>query len=163
MDGTTASFIATFVGYQLSDSFFGWSGLSPQHKIHHCAGVLAWGFPLLSRSDRTIVPLAYLLAEIPNPFWSLRWLLRHWGVNNTFSKVNEYLFVIMWIAGRNIPELWACYHHAWFDAEGFPLAWRVTVAVGNALTATWTLEVRAVARVCALSAMVGYHCFACRS
>eukprot|EP01051_Picozoa_sp_SAG22_P000192 SAG22_NODE_4_length_44774_cov_362.122149_13_plen_166_part_00 len=141
MDGSTATFIANFVGYQLCDSFFGWKGLSWQHKVHHCAGILAWGLPLLARSNRTIVALAYLLAELPNPFWSTRFLLRHWGVRNAFSRLNEYCFAVVWIAGRNIPELWASYHHAWFDADGFPLAWRATVAVGNLLTVTWSLQI----------------------
>ena len=33
-----------------------------------------------------------------------RFLLRHWEVNNWFSKTNEYLFVFFWIVGRAIPE-----------------------------------------------------------
>ena len=130
-----------FVGYQICDTLLGWNGLSNMHRVHHCAGLLAWGFPLFTRSECRIVSLAYLLAEVPNPCLHLRWLLKHWGFDGTtFANYNEYVFVFAWIFLRNVPELYVCARHAWFE-QRLPLAWRLTVAIGNMLTVTWTLQI----------------------
>jgi hypothetical protein len=85
------------------------------------------------------VPLAYLLAELPGPFLHMRWLLKHWGVGGALVQANEFALVAVWIFARNVPELWACMGHAWFETE-LPVAWRATVAVGNLLTAMWTMQ-----------------------
>lgn len=133
-------FIAMFQGYQLGDTLLGWAGQSPMHRVHHLAGLLAWGFPLFTRSPCTIVSVAYLLAEIANPFMHTRWCLKYWGQHKTpLGHLNEALCVLAWVFARNVPELYVCYHHAWFDTQ-LPLTWRLTVAVGNALTVVWTTQ-----------------------
>lgn len=130
-----------FLGYQISDTVISWRFLGQMHRVHHFAGMLAWGFPLFTRSQCMIVPLAYLLAEGPNPFLHLRWILKHWDANNgCVGTVNEYIFVASWIVARNIPELIVCFLHAWFE-ELLPYAWRITVLVGNVLTCMWTVEI----------------------
>ena len=135
-----AWFIAMFVGYQVGDTTLGWAGQSPMHRVHHLAGLLAWGFPLFTRSQCMIVSVAYLLAEIANPFMHTRWCLKYWGKHNTFyGQLNEALCVLAWVFARNIPELYVCYHYAWFDQQ-LPLTWRVTVGVGNMLTVVWTTQ-----------------------
>ena len=134
-------FISMFQGYQIADTSLGWAGQSPMHRIHHLAGLLAWGFPLFSRSECTIVSVAYLLAEIANPFMHQRWCLKYWKKDKTlYGKINEALCVTTWILVRNIPELYVCYHHAWFDTR-LPLTWRLTVATGNMLTVIWTTQI----------------------
>ena len=141
MSDNIANYIAMFTGYQICDTVLGWRGLSEMHKVHHFAGLLAWGFPLFTRSECTIAGLAYLLAEVPNPFLHLRWLLKHWKADDTtFAKVNEYIFVLAWMIGRNVPELYVCYTNAWFDSK-LPLAWRATIAIGNMLTLVWSGQI----------------------
>ncbi len=141
MTNEQAWFIAMFQGYQIGDTLLGWAGQSAMHRVHHLAGLLAWGFPLFTRSQCTIVSVAYLLAEIANPFMHTRWCLKYWGQHSTiYGKLNEVLCVLTWVFARNVPELYVCYHHAWFDSQ-LPLTWRVTVGVGNMLTVVWTTQI----------------------
>ena len=141
MTAQTAWFIAMFQGYQLCDTGLGWAGQSPMHRLHHCAGLLAWGYPLFARSDATIVPVAYLLAEVANPFMHLRWCLKYWDKHaTTLGQINEALCVVSWLVVRNIPELYVCWSHAWFE-DALPLTWRLTVATGNCLTLIWSSQI----------------------
>jgi hypothetical protein len=133
--------VSMFLGYQISDTVISWRFLGQMHRVHHFAGMLAWGFPLFSRSTCMIVPLAYLVAEGPNPFLHLRWILKNWEANDgAVGTINEYIFVGSWVVVRNIPELVVCFLQAWFEPL-LPYAWRVTVLVGNILTCVWTVEI----------------------
>ena len=80
-------------------------------------------------------------AEVANPFMHLRWCLKYWDKHaTTFGQINEALCVVSWIVVRNIPELYVCWNHAWFEDE-LPLTWRLTVATGNCLTLIWSSQI----------------------
>ena len=86
-----AWFIAMFVGYQIGDTTLGWAGQSAMHRVHHLAGLLAWGFPLVTRSQCTVVSVAYLLAEIANPFMHTRWCLKYLLRTMYMRYIRRYL------------------------------------------------------------------------
>ena len=136
--------IAMLLGYLVVDLAMGWRGLSALHRVHHVCGLYAWGLPLLTRSPCAIVVVAYFVAEAPNPLMHARWLLRHVAIPGSGHLVLavEAGFIAAWFLGRQVPELYLCWNHAWFELQ-LPLAWRLVVAAGNALTLVWSAQIAA--------------------
>lgn len=142
MSEGVARCIAMLMGYLLVDLVMGWHGLSAIHRTHHVCGLFAWGLPLLTRSPCTIVVVAYFVAEVANPLMHARWLLRHLAIPGSDRLVLtvEIGFIVAWFLGRQGPEIYLCWHHAWFERQ-LPLAWRLVVAAGNALTLVWSAQI----------------------